>query len=72
VTYALLARRDVHALRGRLAGLAGFARMWRKRGRADPVHQGELAFLSPFERPWRMQKRYAHLPSISQPGAGKG
>jgi len=28
VIYALVARRDVHALRGRLAGLAGIARMW--------------------------------------------
>jgi GT2 family glycosyltransferase len=72
VIYALIARRDVHALRGRLAALAGFGRMWRKRGRSDTIHRGDLVLLAPCERPWRVRGRYAHLASPSQPGAGKG
>ena len=72
VVYALIVRRDVHAFRGRLAGLAGLRRMWRKRGRSDTIHRGDLVLLAPCERPWRVRGRYAHLASPSQPGAGKG
>lgn len=60
ILYALLARRDLHALRGRLAGLRGFRQMWRKR----PPHsgpRGDIAWLAPLIWPWQVTARYRHL-----------
>jgi hypothetical protein len=61
VTYALLARRDVHALRGRLAGLAGLIAMWRKRRASPPARRRGLSFLAALEAPWRVPRRYQHI-----------
>jgi GT2 family glycosyltransferase len=61
VVYALAARRDIHALRGRMAGWAGLRRMWAKR-RARGVHERlDVAWLAPAEPPWRVPRRYKHL-----------
>lgn len=59
VLYALTARRDVHALRGRLAGL----RSLRSALRCRPTYatRGDVPFLSPLVAPWRVSQRYAHL-----------
>ena len=59
VFYALLARRDLHALRGRLAGLRGIRRMWRKR--SAPCPRGDVAWLEPITWPWRVPERYRHI-----------
>lgn len=61
VIYAVVARRDIHALRGRLAGLAGARKMWRKRRAAASLRRDDLAWLSPIELPWRVSHRYRHL-----------
>ena len=64
VLYALIIRRDVHAFRGRLAGLAGFGRMWR-RGRINtPATSVEKDCLTPLVLPWRVTERYRHLRSL--------
>jgi GT2 family glycosyltransferase len=66
--YALVVLRDVHALRGRLAGLAGMHKMWPKRGCvcrrpgvAARVKRMDLPWLDPVPSPWRVLRRYAHL-----------
>jgi GT2 family glycosyltransferase len=61
VIYALIARRDIHALRGRLAGLAGARKMWRKRRAASSLRRDDSAWLSPIELPWQVSHRYRHL-----------
>jgi GT2 family glycosyltransferase len=65
VTYALIARRDVHALRGRVAGLTGLRRMWRKRERTTAADRCDLDFLTPLEPPWRVRSRYVHLARVT-------
>jgi GT2 family glycosyltransferase len=67
--YALVARRDVYALLGRLEGIKGLPGLWRRRravqalrreGRArgaQPWHR----YLSPLTPPWRVSSRYTHL-----------
>jgi GT2 family glycosyltransferase len=71
VLYALAARRDVHALRGRLAGLWALPRM-RARGRQDLLGTArarpDLAWLERPPLPWRVPRRYQHLQQHS-PGA---
>jgi hypothetical protein len=69
VLYALVARRDVHALRGRLAGLRSAPKMWAKRRRiasssAAGKGHGQRPDLPWLERPpwpWRIPQRYKHL-----------
>ncbi len=61
VMYALAARRDIHALRGRLAGLAGAGKMWRKRQEAASSPRRDLEWLAPLEMPWRVSGRYRHI-----------
>ncbi|HZY45723.1 MAG TPA: glycosyltransferase family 2 protein [Anaerolineae bacterium] len=61
VIYALIGRRDIHALRGRLAGWAGARKMWRKRQAASSLRRDDLAWLSPIEPPWLVPHRYRHL-----------
>ncbi len=59
VLYALAARRDVHALRGRLAGLRSIRSALRRR--PSYAARGDLPFLSPLVAPWRVSQRYSHL-----------
>lgn len=59
VLYALLARRDVHALRGRIAGLAELGPRLRQRGRRE--ERPDIAYMAPLAAPWRVSERYAHL-----------
>jgi len=61
VTYALVARRDVHALRGRLAGLSGIAGMWQKRRALKISQRHDVPWLDPLVAPWRVPSRYQHL-----------
>jgi GT2 family glycosyltransferase len=60
VGYALVARRDGSALRGRLAGLAGLRRALRSRSAQD----GTPVTLLPPEWPWRVPRRYRHLARV--------
>ncbi|MFP4395476.1 MAG: glycosyltransferase family 2 protein [Anaerolineales bacterium] len=62
VLYALLVRRDLHALRGRLAGWRDAPRMWRQRPRRDPDRAADLDLLAPLVWPWRVSRRYRHIP----------
>jgi GT2 family glycosyltransferase len=66
VFYSLAARRDTHALRGRLAGLMAAKRMWRKRQRPDPALRNDLDHLTPLETPWRVLRRYCHLAPVDR------
>lgn len=61
-TYALVARRDTHALRGRLAGLRSWHKMWRKR-RIPPASRSrtDIDFLEPIVPPRRVMRRYKHI-----------
>jgi GT2 family glycosyltransferase len=68
VLYALLARRDVYALRGRWAGLRTARTMWAKRRQiarqlADAGGMGrpDLHWLERPPWPWRVSQRYKHL-----------
>jgi GT2 family glycosyltransferase len=61
VVYALLGRRDVHALRGRVAGWAGWRRMWAKRPAGGAGERLDVGWLEPVEPPWRVPRRYRHL-----------
>lgn len=61
VSYALIARRDGHALRGRIAGLAALGGALRLR---QPLKdRPDIRFLSPVVAPWRVPARYGHLAS---------
>ena len=66
VLYALAARHDTYALRGRLAGLASVGRMWRKRRRPNPALRSDLGYLNPLEPPWRVRRRYTHLTPVDR------
>lgn len=59
VLFALLVRRDLHALRGRLAGLRGIRQMWHRRCSSCP--RGDVAWLAPITWPWRVLERYRHI-----------
>lgn len=59
VLYALAARRDLHALRGRIAGLRSVAGYLRQR-KPYPARP-DIAFMSPLVPPWRVSARYTHL-----------
>ncbi len=61
VAYTIVTRGDVHALRGRLAGVVKIRQMWQKRERLSPDHPTDLQYLSPLEPPWRISRRYRHL-----------
>ncbi|HEX2923588.1 MAG TPA: glycosyltransferase family 2 protein [Chloroflexota bacterium] len=65
VAYGIVARRDLAALRGRVAGLAGLPRQWRKRKavqRLRRVSFSDLAKqLSPVATPFGVLARYRHL-----------
>jgi GT2 family glycosyltransferase len=59
VVYALLARHDVHALRGRIAGLTGLGP--RLRQREYHKERPDIASMSPLAPPWSVSARYSHL-----------
>jgi GT2 family glycosyltransferase len=63
VSYALIARGDVHAARGRLAGLMTAGRMWAKRPPAVGADRErlDLFWLERPPLPWRVPRRYTHL-----------
>lgn len=59
VFYALLARRDGHALRGRIAGLAALGDALKLRQHLES--RPDIRFMSPVVAPWRVPGRYGHL-----------
>jgi len=61
VAYTIVTRGDVHALRGRLAGLTGIKKVWQERERRISDRPRDLQYLSPLEPPWRIPRRYRHL-----------
>lgn len=62
VVYALAARGDVHALRGRLGGLSGWREMWRKRDDLPTSRsRTDIEFLEPIASPGTVQARYRHI-----------
>ncbi len=65
VCYALVLRRDVSALQGRIAALRGSARMWRKRKQVQSLRRVSAdELLSRMQRiaaPRAVASRYAHL-----------
>jgi GT2 family glycosyltransferase len=76
VGYALVARRETAALRGRLAGLAGLPAALRDRQRLQsqaPRGTDQAAsWLQPPTLPWRVPQRYRHLATLPRqtPQAG--
>ncbi len=61
VVYALIGRRDPHALFGRVAALSGLRRMWQKRRAARHWDSFEPAWFAPLRAPWRVPDRYRHI-----------
>lgn len=66
VLYALVVRRDVSSLQGRLEGLRGLPGVWRQRRMAQALRRGSREqpwhrYLSPLVPPWRVPARYRHL-----------
>lgn len=65
VLYGIVARRDLAALRGRLAGLCGLPRQWRKRRGVQKLRRvtySDLAKqMSPIATPFGVLARYRHL-----------
>jgi GT2 family glycosyltransferase len=72
VLYALVARRDVHALRGRVAGWAGWRRMWAKRPARSAGEGLDVGWLKPVTPPWRVPRRYAHLVAAAEQMSAEG
>ena len=68
VIYALLTRREISALYGRLLGLLKVLTMWARRyteiKRISEIAM--LAMLTPLEPPWRVLGRYRHLRRTSK------
>jgi GT2 family glycosyltransferase len=62
VLFAVITRRDVYALRGRLAALAGVRMMWRQQPTTGD--RQEIPFLAPLVAPWRVTRRYRHLTPV--------
>ncbi|MHB1004364.1 MAG: glycosyltransferase family 2 protein [Chloroflexota bacterium] len=71
VQYSLLVRGDLSPLRGRLAALAAFPRLWRKRcaiqARRTALPGEVEAFMEPLMLPGNILRRYRHLRRLSQP-----
>ena len=66
VLYALVSRREVSPLQGRLAGLKGLPRIWRRRRAAQALRRRNRGqpwhcYLSSLIPPWRVPARYRHL-----------
>jgi len=66
VVYALVVRRDVYTLVGRLEGLAGLPQMWRKRAAIVGTAESSPWYhhLEPLVSPWQVARRYRHLRSL--------
>jgi len=61
VGYALVYRRDVYALRGRLDGWRGVRRMWAKRSAQASAIDTSLPYLSSPRWPWQIHNQLAHI-----------
>ena len=61
VGYALTSRRDVHALRGRLAGWRGIHRIWAKRSAQNSAPDKSTRYLSSPRWPWQIRSQLAHI-----------
>jgi hypothetical protein len=63
--YNLVIKRDIHALRGRLAALRSSPAAWQKRRAVQklPGYSASLAYecLSPIRLPWNVWQRYKHV-----------
>lgn len=74
VLYALIVRRDPHALRGRWTGLLGLPKALTKRRQIQShrrISAGEwYRFVSPLEPPWKVPVRYQHLKAKMRFGCG--
>ncbi len=72
VLYALLARRDVHSLRGRLSGLVQLPHVWQKRRQVQALRRITAdewrRVVQPLEPPWRVTRRYRHLRPTAHTG----
>ena len=68
VLYALIVRHDVHALRGRWAGLRGWRRMYQKRRQPLAGERTDIEFLEPVVWPWAVLRRYRHIRQSSVAG----
>lgn len=66
VAYALVARRDLYALYGRLAALSGLRRMWLKRRAVSTPAHFSPAWFAPLQPPWRVPDRYRHIVTEGQ------
>ncbi len=67
VVYALLGRRDPHALYGRVAALSGLRRMWKKRRATRAMDRFDRAWFAPLKAPWRVPDRYHHIVAAEGP-----
>ena len=67
VGYSLIWRRDIHALRGRLAGYLALPKMLRKRARIQATRNVSwrqlAALMAPMRSPWAILERFSHLSS---------
>lgn len=71
VAFALVARGNVHNLLGRIDGLIGLRRAWRKRRAVQALARGNRGtpwyhYLEPLAWPWQVPRRYRHLATIAQ------
>ncbi|MDY6878316.1 MAG: glycosyltransferase family 2 protein [Chloroflexota bacterium] len=71
VTFALVARGDVHSLLGRIDGISGLPSAWRKRRAVQILTQGNRDspwhhHLEPPVWPWQVPRRYQHIATIAQ------
>jgi GT2 family glycosyltransferase len=64
VGYTLVIRRDVHALRGRLAGWLGARRMLSKRAPCRASSALDVAHLRPVSSPWATRRRLAYIEEL--------
>ena len=61
VLYALVARGDAHALRGRMAGWAGAREMWHKRQTRPSRSDHSVDRLAPPRWPWTVYRQLSYL-----------
>jgi len=71
IFYALVARGNVHQLLGRVEGLAGLPRAWRKRRVVRGLDRRKCAspwhrHLDPMVWPWQVPRRYRHLTTVGR------
>jgi GT2 family glycosyltransferase len=74
VTYALIAQGNVYNLLGRIDGLMGLPRAWRKRRVVQALTQGHQGtdwhhYLDPLVWPWQVPERYRHLAVVLRKSA---